>query len=84
MNLIDETVEYDNVGRMKTHPIYHHESGKPWTQGELVYLCKFYEFDGIQKISYGLGRPEYACSRKVKDLRKSGLFRKYKYFEGDY
>lgn len=84
MNLIDQTVEYNKFGMMKTHPIYHHQLGKPWTKGELVYLCKFYEFDGMQSISYGLGRPEDSCAKKVYELRKAGVFRKYKYYEGDY
>lgn len=83
-SLIDKTVKYDQFGRMKAHPVYHPQSGKPWTQGELVYLCKFYEFDGLQTISYGLGRAETACAKKVSDLRVEGIFRKYKYWEGDY
>lgn len=84
MKLIDPTVKYDKLGRMIAHPVYHPRTGKPWTLEEMIYLCKFHEYDGMKDISFGIGRAEKACQQKLVYLRKSGEYWKYKDFEGDY
>nr|WP_275900502.1 DNA-entry nuclease [Anoxybacillus rupiensis] len=63
---------------MKYHPELHPNHGKPFTESDLEYLCKFYEFDGAESISLALGKTEHTILTKVYDLRKRGLFEYYK------
>ncbi|MDR9794057.1 DNA-entry nuclease [Aeribacillus pallidus] len=72
------SVEYDNFGRMKYHPSFHENRGKPFTESDLEYICKFYEFDGPELISLALGRTEKTIMTKVYELRKQGLYDYYK------
>lgn len=83
-HLIDPTIEYDKLGRMKYHPLYHPNSGKPWTQEELIYLCKFWEYDSNRDMSFALGRNETSCASKVTHLKKNGAYWRYKNYEGEW
>lgn len=79
--LNNETVEYDKFGRMKYHPEYHENHGKPFKLDELIYLCKYWETDGAQSLSLGLARTEKALYQKVSDLKKNNQFEYYKNLE---
>lgn len=73
------TVTYDSTGRMKYHPDYHPNHGKPYTTQELSYLCKMYEGHGNRKrMSMALGRTEASLASLVHHLRKSGKFDQFK------
>ena len=71
-------ITYDSSGRMNYHPDFHTEHGKPLTEEELEYLCKYYEFDGRQMMSMALGKTEKVVSHVVNKLRKSGKFEYYR------
>lgn len=73
-----EEIQYDPQGRMLYHPDFHEKSGKPFTEEELEYLCKFYETDGRQMMSFALGRTEAAIGEKFNKLKKQGRFDYYK------
>lgn len=75
--VIDTTIEYDGMGRMKYHPEYHTNHKKPFTEEELIYLAKYYKIDGRLNISLALGRTESTISTKVCELKKKGLWSYY-------
>ena len=81
--LVDESIVYDSMGRMKYHPEYHHNHKKPFGEDELSYLAKFYEIDGRLNMSLALGRTEATVAMKVCELRKKGLWSYYKRKEVD-
>lgn len=79
MNATAEITEtYDRCGRLKYHPDYHPNHGKPFTTEELEYMCKYFETDGRRMISMALGRTEHTISTKVTSLKRSGLYDYYK------
>lgn len=78
-------VQYDRNGRMLYHPEFHPNQGKHFTVEELIYLCKFYDYDGPKYMSLALGRTEHTICEKVYQLKKSGKFEYYKKLKlGDY
>jgi hypothetical protein len=72
-----ETYEFDNSNRMLFHPDFHFSSGA-FTEEELIYLCKFYEYDEPRTVSFALGRTENSIGVKVAKLKKQGLYEYYK------
>lgn len=74
----DDIFEYDSQGRMKAHPFYHSNQGKPWTREDLFYLCRFWDYATMTEMSYALGRTETSCASKVCLLKKTGHFNRYK------
>lgn len=78
MGQIDCTVEYDSHGRMRYHPEYHTSHGTRMTEEELMYLCRFWEYDNRRDIAFALGRTEHTLATKVCYLRKIGKFESYK------
>lgn len=84
MCLVDQTIKYDSLGRMRSHPLYHPNNGKPWTKEELIYISKFWEYDGMRDMSFALGRNETACASKVVWLKQTGAYWRYKNYEGDW
>lgn len=70
--------EYDGLGRMKYHPEFHPNHGKPFTTGELIYLCKFYEYDGALLVGHALGKVPHVINSKVAKLKHQGRFEYYK------
>ena len=54
-----------------------------WTLEELVYLCKYYEHDGIESIAFGLERGPTACSSAMYHAKKKGRYEFYKNYEED-
>lgn len=71
-------ISYDNLGRMRYHPEFHFSHGKPFSESELEYICKFYEVDHTRTIAFAIGRTEHTVQTKVTSLRKKGLFDYYK------
>lgn len=75
---LDECVEYDRFGRMQYNTVYHPNHGKPFTESDLEYLCKYYERDGFKLMAMALGKTEKTVAQKVAELRKQGRFDYYK------
>ncbi len=71
-------IEFDKVGRIKLHPEFHPNHGKPFSESDLEYLCKYYEVDPIRTLAFALGRTEHTCTVRVWMLKKQGLFEYYK------
>lgn len=72
-----EPIEYDPSGRMRYHPEFHENHGKPFTEEELCYLAKFFKHDGGQMISFALGKTEQVVKVKYRLLEKE---RKLSYY----
>lgn len=72
------TLQYDNCYRLLYNPFFHPNHGKPWTEEDLEYLCRFIEHDGPASMAMALGRPASAVATKEYILRKKGLFYYYK------
>ena len=71
-------VRYDNSGRMLYHPLFHPNHGKPFSESDKEYLCKYYEYDPVDLISLALGRTESTIREQARKLRSNGLFERYK------
>ncbi|CAM5662992.1 DNA-entry nuclease OS=Lysinibacillus sphaericus OX=1421 GN=LS41612_04505 PE=4 SV=1 [Lysinibacillus sphaericus] len=69
MNVKDD-ITYDKYGRMQYHPEFHFSHGKPFSESELEYICKFYEVNYTRMISFAIGRTEHTIRSKVDSLRK--------------
>ncbi|WP_017379758.1 hypothetical protein [Paenisporosarcina sp. TG-14] len=83
MSLIDKTIQYDDQGRMLYHPKFHKRHGKPFTLEELIYLCKYWEVDDRQSLSFALGKTEGTIASKIHDMKKNGKFEVYKKWVGE-
>ncbi|WP_338651641.1 DNA-entry nuclease [Lysinibacillus sp. Y5S-8] len=68
--MIVDDITYDKHGRMQYHPEFHFSHGKPFSESELEYICKFYEVDHARTISFAIGRTEHTIRSKVDYLRK--------------
>jgi hypothetical protein len=75
---LKDGITFDKLGRMRYHPDFHPNHGKPYTTDELIYICKFYEVDGPRLISFAIGKTELTIMNTVCELRKSYRFEKYK------
>lgn len=73
-----QEITYDKRGRMRYHPDYHPNMGKPWTQSDIEYLCKYFEVDDINALSFALGRTADSISVKVTRLQQQGKYEYYK------
>lgn len=74
-------IKYDNFYSIR-HVflcIINRQTGNLRMFGEIIYLCKFQEFDEFETISFEIG-----CTKKIYNLRKDGTYLKYKNHEGDY
>lgn len=78
------TVEYDPLSRMKYNSFFHPNQGKKFTEGEIIYICKFWEKDKTKNLSLALGRTETSLAKKIQMLRMKSQYEFYKNFEGDY
>ncbi|MED4586695.1 DNA-entry nuclease [Brevibacillus choshinensis] len=74
----DEGIEYDKRGRLMYHPELHPNQGKPFSDEETAYLCKYIESDGMKSMSLALGRLELSVKHKLDFVRKNGLVEYYK------
>lgn len=77
-DVIQEGLTYDKAGRFNYHPFYHHNHRTPFSTDELIYLCKYYEFESVLNLSFALGRTEKTIKTKIGILRQSGLYDIYK------
>lgn len=75
---VSEVIEFDAWGRMMYNTEYHPNTGKPFTESDLEYLCKFWEVDNWRTMSFALGKTEKALATKISKLRKEGLYGYYK------
>lgn len=73
-----QPIEYDNLGRMKYHPSFHENHGKPFSESDLEYLCKYIDIDGVRSISMALGKTQMTVNSKLTELKKKKLFDHYK------
>lgn len=71
-------IEYDNFKRMKYHPDFHFSHGKPFSESDLEYICKYYEVDHSRTIAFAIGKTEHTIRTKVNELKKKGLYEYYK------
>jgi len=71
-------ITYDKQGRMSYNPEFHFAHGKPFTESDLEYICKFYEVDEARTISFAIGKTEHTIRSKVDLLRRKGLFEYYR------
>lgn len=78
MTLIDETIEYDNLGRMKYHPDYHFAHGQRFTEEETAYICRYIDSDEIINLSLAIGKTQMTISDKASRLRRNGKFEMYR------
>ncbi|MEK5068080.1 hypothetical protein [Sporosarcina sp. FSL K6-1508] len=76
--VVDETIQYDNHGRMKFHPAYHFNHGNEYTTKELAYICQHYRLGNVRNLSMAVGRTEGTLRSLVNQLRKDGEFELYK------
>ena len=51
---------------------------RSWTESELEYICRFNEYDGYRKVALGIDRPEGSVDKKLRDLKRDGLYEHYK------
>lgn len=75
---MNEEIQYDSQGVMMFHPDFHDRHGTPFTLEDMIYLCKYYEFDHIHDLSFALGRTPKTLREKVRALKKSGEYEIYK------
>lgn len=78
LNCLEDDVQFDHFGRMIYHPEFHDRHGETFTEEELEYLCKYWEYDGQRLMAYALGRTEHVLRNKVYYLRKNGKLDYYK------
>lgn len=64
--------------RMKYHPDYHFSQGKPYTESDLEYICKFESVDHIRNLSFAIGKTEGSINAKLANLKRSGKYEYYK------
>ncbi|WP_052807136.1 helix-turn-helix domain-containing protein [Risungbinella massiliensis] len=79
-----QTPIYNAKGKMIYDPEFHPNHGKPFTEEEKEYMCKFHEIDGFQSIGYALGRTTVAIRDMIKWLKKNGLYEYYKHLNKHY
>lgn len=67
--------------RPPTHrfnPAIHTRHKKKITFAEKVYMCKFHDIDGLESLSYALGRSELTIARRITDYQNQGKYWFYK------
>lgn len=73
-------IQYDNLGRMKYHPDFHPNHGKPFTTDELIYICKYHDVDDPRTLSFAIGKTEHTIASKITRLRHDGKYDMYRNF----
>lgn len=76
--VLDDDITYDKLGRMQYHPEFHFSHGEPYSESDLEYICKFYDFDHARALAFAIGKMEHSIRVKVDFLKKRGMFRHYK------
>lgn len=70
--------EYDSQGRLKFDPELHENHGKPFTTGELAYICSMHESMSLTDIGLAVGRTPAAVAMRMSSLKKQGVFEHYR------
>lgn len=70
-------IEYDHLGRMKYHPDYHFNHGHPFSEEDIMYLCKFWETVNVKELSLGLGRTEMTLASLITRLKRDDRYDEY-------
>lgn len=70
--MVKDDITYDKYGRMGYHPEFHFSHGKPFSESDLEYICKFYEVDQARTLSFTIGKTEHTIRTKVDFLKKMG------------
>lgn len=76
--MFDLPIVYDSQGRMKYHPDFHENQGKPYTKDELMYICSMWDYMDHFDISLAIGKTQASIENKVYILKKQGLFEHYR------
>lgn len=69
--------EYDRFGKIKYNKHYHFNHRKPFSEDDLMYLCKFWETVSAKELSLALGRTEKTLASKVWIFKKDGRYAEY-------
>ena len=75
---MSSSIQFDAHGRVRYHPEFHPNHGKPWTTTEQRYFIENYARVGPEEISLALGRTIHSVMQKASDLRRLGLMPKPK------
>ena len=71
--------KYSNTNkRMLYDSDFHENHNRPWSQEDLIYLCKMYGAMDKHSLSLALGRTHSTLLTMAYKLRKDGLFDHYK------
>lgn len=70
----NESIEYDKWGRMKFHPDFHFNHGKPYSLKESAYIAQNYRRGDVKNLAMVVGRTEHCIRSRVSYFRKSGQF----------
>lgn len=71
-------IQYDCCGRMKYHPLFHENQGKPWSEEDEEYLCKYSSVDDLETLAMALGRTKATVASKLTALKKARKYDLYK------
>lgn len=69
-------ITFDKYGRMRYHPDFHENHGKPMTTSDRKFLIENYETMGPEQCSLALGRTIEAIYAYATNLRRQGLMPK--------
>lgn len=73
----ERPIEYDAGGRMKYHPDFHPNHGKPYTTKENAFIIQHYRKGKVQWLSMVLGRTEHSLRRHREEIAEQGLYDHY-------
>lgn len=75
---VTEHYEFDSFNRMLYNPEFHFSHGKPFSESDLEYVCKFHEVDTLRAISFAVGKTETSVANKISQLKRTGKYGYYK------
>lgn len=78
MQIDDIELKYDRFGRIAYNPELHDKQGKPWSEEDKEYLCKYESIDELETVAMALGRTRGTVAETLKNIRKNGQFEYYK------
>lgn len=69
---MEKPITYDRFGRMRYHPDYHENHGRPWLAKDEQYLIENYDVIGPEEVSFTLGRTIQTVMTYAFKLRRAG------------
>lgn len=75
-------VKFDRCRRMVYHPEYHFNHKEPFTTQEVAYMCTMHGKMNLQDLGYALGRTPAAIAQRISQLKRKGLFERYRQMGG--